>query len=95
MNKTPSEGILLQIHNLAAPVKEVADPNGFDQGPLCGGQRDIMRKSTLPEKNGTGILCILQFKTVWKIIQCCLTSKGHNGFGPGDLRIFYDENILK
>ena len=28
-----------------------ADLNGFDQGPFCVGQRDIMRKSTLPEIN--------------------------------------------
>ena len=33
--------------NLAAPVKEVADLNGFDQGPLC----DFMRKSTVHEIN--------------------------------------------
>ena len=39
------------IINLAAPVEKVEDLNGFDHGPLCGGQRDIMRKSTLPEIN--------------------------------------------
>ena len=42
---------MIDAFNLAAPVKEVADLNGFDQGPLCGGQTNIMRKSTLPELN--------------------------------------------
>ena len=36
---------------MAAPVKEVAGLNGFDQGPLCGGQIDIKRKSTLSKIN--------------------------------------------
>ena len=42
---------MIDPFNLTAPVKEVADFNGFDQGPLCDAQRDIMRKSTLPEIN--------------------------------------------
>ena len=41
--------------NLEALVKEIAYLNGFDQGPLCDGQRVIMRKSILPEINlGSG-----------------------------------------
>ena len=36
---------------LTAPVKEFADLNGFDQGPLCGGQKDIIWNSTQPEIN--------------------------------------------
>ena len=37
---------MIDHFNMAAP--EIAE---FDQGPLCGGQRDIMRKTTLPEIN--------------------------------------------
>ena len=50
-----------------------------------------------PTKNkfGTEILCALQFKTVWEIIQCCLTSKRYKGFGPTDLPILYDAKILR
>ena len=35
--------------NQAAQFKEVADLNGFEQRHLCGGQRDVMLKSTQPE----------------------------------------------
>ena len=35
----------------------------------------------------TGILSVLRFKTVWEIIQCCLTSKRHTGFGQLDLHV--------
>ena len=37
--------------SLAPPVKEHSDLNGFDQGLPCDGQRDTIRKSTLPEIN--------------------------------------------
>ena len=46
-------------------------------------------------KFGYEILCTLRFKTVWEIIQCSLTSKGYEGFGPADLYIVYDAKILK
>ena len=36
---------------MAAPVKEVANLSRFDKGPICGGQRDIIRKSSRPEIN--------------------------------------------
>ena len=42
-----------------------------------------------------GILCIQRFKTVREIIRCCLTSSGYVGFGPADLSIIYNENILR
>ena len=42
---------MIDHFNLAAPVKEVADLYGFNQGPLRDGQRDIMRNSTLSEIN--------------------------------------------
>ena len=42
---------MIDPFNLSAPVKQAADLNGFDQRPLCGEQRDIMWKSTLPEIN--------------------------------------------
>ena len=46
---------MIDHFTLAAQVKEVPDLNGFAQGPFCGGQRDIMLKSTLPEiKLGPG-----------------------------------------
>ena len=41
--------LIIDHYNLAAPVEEVADLIGFDQGPCCGGQRDDMRKSALLE----------------------------------------------
>ena len=47
------------------------------------------------KKFGTGILCVLRFKTVWEFIQCCLTSKRNKGFGPTDLRILNLEKILR
>ena len=37
--------------NVTEPVKEVADLNRFDQGPLCGGQMDNILKSTVQEIN--------------------------------------------
>ena len=42
---------MIDPFNLAAAFKEVTDLLGIDQGPLCDGQRDIMRKSTLREIN--------------------------------------------
>ena len=52
INRHPFTNTLMIVpFILAAPVKEVADLNGFDQGPLGGGQRDIIRKSTRLEIN--------------------------------------------
>ena len=51
--------------------------------------------NTTGNKLGTGILCILRLEPLWEIIQCGFTSKGYKGFGPADLRILYDENILR
>ena len=50
--------------------------------------------NTKGNKLCTRISCTLRFKTVWKIIQCCFTSKGYKGLGLADLRIFIHENIL-
>ena len=49
---------------------------------------EIMRKSTLAERKfWAGIICVQRFKTVWQIMQCCLTSKGYKGFELAYLRI--------
>ena len=42
---------MIDHFNLTVPVKDAADLNEFNQAqePLCGGQRDVMRRSTLPE----------------------------------------------
>ena len=59
---------MIDHFNLAASVKEGADPNGFHQGPLCGGQRDIMRRSTLPEINlGPGYYTYCDLKRYGKL----------------------------
>ena len=34
------------------------------------------------KKFWTRISCVLRFKTVWEIIQCCLTSKGQKKIRP-------------
>ena len=49
-----------------------------------------------PTRNiiGTGILCALRFETDWEFIQCWLASKRYKGFGPADMRILYESNIL-
>ena len=53
--------------NLAVPVKEIADLTGFDQVLHCGGQRDTLRKSTLPEKFETGIYAHCDVKRYGKL----------------------------
>ena len=54
---------MIEHFNLTAPFKEVADLNGFDQGLICGGQKEIMRKSTLPEINlGPGYYACFDLK---------------------------------
>ena len=61
------------------------------QGPPWIGQSTCWKNyvEINPTRNElvTGILCALTFKTVWEIIWCCLTSKGHKEFGLADLRI--------
>ena len=42
---------MIDHFNLAAPVKELAGLNGFDQKLADGGQRNIVQKSILPEIN--------------------------------------------
>ena len=41
------------------------------------------------------ILSALRFETVWKIIQCFLTSNRYKGFRPADLCTLYDVKILR
>ena len=66
--------------NLVAPVKEVADLNEFDQEPLCGGQMDIKRKSSLPEINlGPGYYA-----------YCDLKWHGNSSNAPSHLRDIRD-----
>ena len=50
---------------------------------------DIMQKLTLPEINLEP-----EFKRVWEIIHNCFTAKKYKRFGPADLRILYNENVL-
>ena len=47
------------------------------------------------KKNGTWILCALQFEKVGEIILYCLTCKGYKGFEPVDVCILYDTKILR
>ena len=53
--------------NMTAPVKEVADLNSINQGPLRGGQRDIMRNLTLTDTNlGRGYYAYCDLKRYGK-----------------------------
>ena len=43
---------------------------------------------------GTEILSAMRFKSVWKFIHCCQTSKEYKGFRPADCVILYYAKIL-
>ena len=59
---------MIDYFSLIAQFKEVADLNGFGRGPLYGGPRDIMRKSTLPNLNfGPGYCAYCELKWYGKI----------------------------
>ena len=73
---------------MAAPVKEVADLDGFNQGPHCDGQRDIIRKSTLSEINfGLGYHTYCDLKRCGNLSNAASLLGDIKGFGPADFLI--------
>ena len=71
------------------------DVHGLDRAHVnCYLEYNVEIKPT-KNKFGTGISCALRFKTVWEIIQCCLTSKGYRGLEPANLSILYDTKNLR
>ena len=78
--------------NPAAPYKEVADLDGFHQGPLLGGHRDIMRKSTTPKiKLGQGCYAYCDLKRYGKMSNAAPILRDTKDSGPADLRILYEK----
>ena len=82
--------------NLAAPLKEVAELNWFDQGPLWDGQRDIMLKSTLPERKlRLGYYPYCDLKHYGNLSIAASFLRDIKDWGLQICVFFYDENTLR
>ena len=51
--------------------------------------------NTTRNKFESRILCEIQLKKVWERNPMLPQFKGYKGFGPADLRILYEEKILR